>query len=427
METKLKIEGGKLLTGIIEIDGSKNAALALIPASLLAKNVVVLNNVPRINDVFDMLDILSILNVKYEFLGNTLTIDSSSIINKPLVDDCVRKIRASYYFIGALLSLFNEVTIAYPGGCKIGSRPIDFHINALEKTGVEVKQNDDILYFSYNYVTNTTIVFPFPSVGATINLILASAKRNNLIVLDNISCEPEVLQVIDFLNSCGAKIKRVDEKTLIIVGNDFSKCSEFNIMQDRIESGTYCILGALLGNKLTIKNAGLKYLQSLLLLLKQVGIIYRINNDSITFYQSKRKKTFSISTAPYPLFPTDLQQPLCVLASFIPGISYIYEGIYFDRKKHIKELNKLGCKIKSFNNKIIIEGPSRLKGTSVEAYDLRGGASLVVAALNAEGTTLISGVEYINRGYSNFIEKLQKVGATICLEDNNEKENNNGI
>lgn len=418
MEKKLKIKGGKLLTGTIDIDGSKNAALALIPASLLAKNVVTLNNVPRISDVFDMLDILSILNVKYQFINNTLTIDSTSIINKPLLSDNVKKIRASYYFIGALLSLFNEVTIAYPGGCKIGERPIDFHLNALAKTGVEINIDNDKLHFSYSYISNTTIVFPSTSVGATINLILASAKRENLIVLDNISCEPEVMQVIDFLNMCGAKIKKIDEKTLIIIGNDFSKNIEFNIMQDRIESGTYCILGALLGNKLTIKNAGLRHLQSLLLLLSQIGIIYKIENDSITFYQTKRKKTFTISTAPYPLFPTDLQQPLCVLASTIPGISYIYEGIYLDRKKHIQELNKLGCNIKSFNNKIIIEGPSNLKGSEITAYDLRGGAALIIAALVASGTSLISGVNYINRGYSDFVNKLEKVGACISMEEN---------
>lgn len=411
------ITGGNKLSGTIQIDGSKNAALALIPASLLCKDIITLTNVPRISDIFDMLEILNELNVKYEFIGNNLTIDSSQIINKPLTNNYIKKIRASYYFMGVLLALFHNVSIATPGGCKIGERPIDYHLNGFKKLGIKIENNDEIYNLSYSILNSTTIVLPFPSVGATINLILASCRSESITTIDNASCEPEVVQVIELLKLAGAKIKLIDSNTIIVIGNDFKKSINYKVMNDRIEAGTYCIIGALLGNNLKIKGVDKKHLNSLLNIFQQIGVNYNINGNSIIFNKSNLHNSIDITTAPYPLFPTDLQQPLCVLATQIPNISYIYEGIYFDRKTHIKELNKMGANIKTFQNKIAIYGSTPLKGTMVSASDLRGGATLVIAALIANGTSIISEINYIERGYPNIIQKLTKVGAIIKMEE----------
>ncbi len=411
------ITGGNRLSGTIEIDGSKNSALALIPASLLCKDKVTLTNVPRISDIFDMLEILNELDVKYEFIDNTLTIDSSQIKNKPLINIYIKKIRASYYFMGVLLALFHNVSIATPGGCKIGDRPIDYHINGFKKLGIKIDNNEDIYNLSYSILNNTTIVLPFPSVGATINLILVSCRSENIITIANASCEPEVIQVIELLKLAGAKIKLIDNNTIIIIGNNFKKTISYKVMNDRIEAGTYCILGALLGNNLKIKGVEKAHLNSLLNIFQYIGVNYNLIDNSIIFNKSNLHNSIDITTAPYPLFPTDLQQPLCVLATQIPNISYIYEGIYLNRKAHIKELNKMGANIKTFQNKIAIYGATPLKGMLMHASDLRGGATLVIAALIANGTSIIKEINYIERGYPNIVQKLTKVGANIKLEE----------
>lgn len=407
------IDGGNLLNGTIKIDGSKNATLALITSSLLCKSTVTLTNVPNISDVIDMLNILKELNVNYTYVNNTLKIDSSNIINKPLLGNEIRRIRASYYFMGTLISLFKEVQIVAPGGCKIGNRPIDYHLNGFKKLGIKIKENNDIFQLSYDILNNTTITLPSPSVGATINLILASVLSDNVVIIDNISCEPEVIQVIDFLVKSGGKIKNIDERTIVIIGVRKLKPISFEVMNDRIEAGTYCILGALLGNNLTINGVDKNNLLSLLSLFNQINVSYKLLNNNITFYKSKLLNSIEVTTAPYPLFPTDLQQPLCVLASFLKGESIIYEDIYYDRKGHINELNKMGGEILSFNNKIIIKGNKVLMGNNVVASDLRGGAALVIAALCAKGKSVISNIHYIERGYPDIINKLNKVGARI--------------
>lgn len=414
---KIIINGGKRLSGKIKIDGSKNAALALIPASLLTKDVVTLENVPDISDIHEMLDILNILNVSYEFIDNKLTIDSSRIINTPLIKKNIEKIRASYYFMGALLSLFQNVQIIAPGGCKIGNRPINYHLNGFRKMGINVNEMDNVFNMSYVILNNTTIKLPFPSVGATINLVLAAVKSDNIIIIDNISCEPEVNQVIDFLKSCGARIKKIGHNTLIIIGTAKLKGTTFKVMNDRIEAGTYCILAALLGDNLLIEGVNKDHLNSLFTILDKVNADYFIKDNIAHFNKSNLNNPFEIETSPFPLFPTDLQQPICVLGSFLPGQSIIYENIYEDRIAHIKELNKMGADIKIFQNKIIINGGTPLFSNKLKAKDLRGGAALIIAALSAKGTSLIEGVNYIERGYPNIIQKLSNVGADIKMED----------
>lgn len=411
------IKGGNKLSGTINIDGSKNAALALIPASLLCKDRVTLTNVPNISDIIDMLEILKELNVKYEFKNNTLDIDASEIINRPLISEKIKNIRASYYFMGALLSLFKHVEIVAPGGCKIGNRPIDYHLNSFKKMGVNILQNKDIYELSYSYLNNTTLTLPFPSVGATINLMLASVLSENILVIDNISCEPEVLQVMEYLKLSGAKIKLIDNHTLIIIGVTKLKKINFKVMNDRIEAGTYCILGALLGDHLTIKGINKEHILSLLTILDHINVNYSLIDESITFYQSNFKNYIYVETSPYPLFPTDLQQPLCVLASFLPHDSIIYEKIYYERKGHIQELKKMGANIFTFQNKIVIKGNGKLHGANLIASDLRGGAALVIAALTATGNSQLSNIHYIERGYPDLINKLNKVGANIKMED----------
>lgn len=411
------IEGNNLLSGTIKIDGSKNAALALIPASLLCKAKVILTNVPNISDVTDMLTILKELNVKYSYNNDALEIDSSNIVNKSLISENIRKIRASYYFMGTLISLFKKVEIIAPGGCKIGNRPIDYHLLGFKKMGITIKENNELFNLSYDILNNITISLPNPSVGATINLILASVISDNVIIIDNISCEPEVLQVIYFLNHAGAKIKKIDDHTIVIIGVRRLKPITFKVMNDRIEMGTYCILGALLGNNLTIQGVDKDNILSLLSLFNHINVNYKLRDNNITFYKSKLLNSLEVSTAPFPLFPTDLQQPLCVLASHLQEESIIYENIYYDRKGHISELNKMGADIKSIKNKIIIQGSKSFIGTDVIASDLRGGAALVIAALCAKGISSIGNIHYIERGYPNIIEKLSNIGAKIKMED----------
>ena len=406
---KYVIKGSNTLSGTIKIDGSKNAALALIPASLLCKDKVILNNIPNISDVLDMLDILKELNVNYLYKNNTLIIDSSKIKNTSLTSPKISNIRASYYFMGVLLSLFKKV--------EIGNRPIDYHLNSFHKMGIDIQENNNVYNLSYDILNNTTITLPTPSVGTTINLILASVISDSVIIIDNASCEPEVIQVIDFLIKVGAKIKRIDNHTLVIIGVRKLNKTTFKVMNDRIEAGTYCIIGALLGNNLTIEGINKAHLLSLLSIFDYINVSYKITNNKITFRKSELKNNIEIETAPFPLFPTDLQQPLCVLSSFLKNDSTIYENIYTDRKGHINELNKMGTEIYSYQNKIIIKGNKKLFGNKVTASDLRCGAALVIAALCAEGTTYISNIHYIERGYSNMIEKLNLVGANIEMED----------
>ena len=409
---KIIVEGGKLLEGDVFIQGSKNSALGVIVASLLSKEKVVIQNVPKIRDVFELIEIIKYLNVKIDFIENILIIDSTNIVYKSLVNDSVKRLRASYYFMGLMLSLFKECEIFSPGGCNLGNRPIDMHLDTFEKLGVNIECNNDVYKLKkVNYGTNK-IEFKQKSVGATINTLLFASSFNKEIELVNISIEPEVMQVIEALRLMGVDVK-VYEDTCIIKGRMKKNGFMISIIPDRIEAGTYALIGAALAKQIRIHNVEINHLLYLLDLFDKINVRYEINKKTLIVYKSNNINGIKINTEAYPGFPTDLQQPLTVLLTCSNSDSVIKETIYKDRTAHIIELNKMGADIVVKEDEYLIKGNRTLVGSELSGKDLRGGASLVFAALLAKGTSKIEGLKYIERGYFNIVDNLKSLGANI--------------
>lgn len=415
----LKIRGNNLLKGTIEVKGSKNASLALIAASILVKGKVKLMNVPNIKDVRVMLNILSYLNVDYTFENNVLFIDSENIEYKSLVIDDVKKIRASTYFMGSFLSLFNKVEICGPGGCNFSERPIDFHLNAFKEFGVNIIEDNNLILDSMN-IHNGYYYIPNVSVGTTIDILLFASLHNNMFIIDNIAIESEVEELIKFLTILGVEILKIKEKTILVKGKkELKKDIEYSVMNDRIEAGTLAIMGALLGDNLKIKGFNIFDNLYLLNIFSKLRIPYIIENNQLTISRCLDFIGINIETKPYPFFPTDLQPLISVLLSFGKTTSSIKENIYPKRLSHLYELNKLGFKFKTNNNIIIINPIDNLNKNIVYGRDLRGGCALLLASLLVDDYTYYSGIEYIERGYEDFIKRLKNIGALIYEEKDN--------
>ena len=414
---KIKIEGGHELNGVVEISGAKNSAVALLPAAILSDETTTIYNVPKITDIKYLIEILELLNCKVKQDGETLIIDSSHAKNEKIPEELSIQMRASYYFMGALLAKFKCMEISYPGGCKIGNRPIDLHIKGFEALGAKVKQVKGNFLISAKKLKGAKIYLDFPSVGATINIMLAATKAEGTTVIDNAAKEPEIVNIASFLISMGCKIKGAGTDKIIIEGVKRIGKGVTEVFPDRIEAGTYLIIGALLG-KLKIKNAIEEHVHALMIKLKEVGVDYKVNKDGITICKSNNLIGTTVKTLVYPGFPTDLQQPFTTLLTQASGKSTIYETIYESRFRNTEYLNKMGANTTIVNFDMLeIEGKTPLKGTDVYASDLRAGASLLIAALIAEGTTTIDNIEMILRGYQDVIEKLKKIGAKIELID----------
>jgi len=414
MEEEIRIFGGKLLKGHVHIDGSKNLVVSLIPASLLCKEKVILHNVPPISDVDLLIKILKELNVKTSYVNKTLVIDSSEIKYKDLLNDEVRSFRASYYFMGVMLGLFGHLKILHPGGCDFGKRPIDFHLEAFKNCGVDFKE-EEIISLELKENKPTTIDFKISSVGASVNTILLAASLEVETKINNIALEPEVTELLNFLSLMGVKIKGIGTKNIVIKGSKNLYGCEFNIIPDRIEAGTYALLGAACGDKISISPIIKEHLGSLFDVFDLLEIPYFYHDNKLIISKYKSSKGILIKTSPYPGFPTDLQQPLTAYLSMTNATSVIIENIYVDRFSHIEMLNIMGANIVRNNNTIIIHGVNKLIGSEVDGKDLRGGASLVIAALSAEGESLVNGLKFINRGYAGIIDKVKKLGADITL------------
>lgn len=408
---KIKVQGNKVLNGEIYIEGSKNSSLAIIAASLLTKGKVIIKNVPKIQDVFDLLDIIKTLNISYSFISNILIIDSSKIEYKPLLNDLVKNLRASYYLMGVMLALFKKCEIYCPGGCNLGNRPIDMHLSSFEVLGANVEFNNDVYYLSLQNRKNGTIDFKQKSVGASINTLLLASSLES-VRINNISIEPEVMQVIEALILMGIDIN-LKEDTCIIKGKENKNGFMISIIPDRIEAGTYALIGAAISSELHIKNIEIDHLKYLLDVFDKIGVKYKCSKNELIVFGSNNIKGSEIKTGPYPSFPTDLQQPLTALLTKAKTKSVIEETIYKDRIAHIKELNKMGAKIESKEGKFYIKENTNLHGTIIEGKDLRGTASLVLASLMAEGESEILGLSYLERGYSNLINNLKSIGANI--------------
>lgn len=412
---KIKIEGGHQLTGTITVGGAKNSVVALIPAAILCDETVTISNVPNITDVDDLEKILVHLNAKIERTTGEVVINSSDIINKEITQELSKKLRASYYFMGALLGKFNRVEMYFPGGCAIGARPINLHLKGFELLGAKITEEDNHFIIEADKLKGNNIYLDFPSVGATINIMLAAVKAKGKTVIDNAAQEPEIVNVATYLNNMGAKIKGAGTSTITIIGVKYLHKCFHEVIPDRIEAGTYLIIASLLGKNLKIDNMIPSHLEALIAKLNECGVDMEIGIDNVIVNSAKKYRATDIKTLVYPGFPTDLQQIMATFLTQCKGRSVIEETIYENRFQNLEYLNKMGAKakVRKDNRKAVIKGVTKLKGTDVSATDLRGGASLLVAALIAEGSTTIDNISYILRGYDKIIEKLTKVGAKI--------------
>lgn len=414
---KLVIEGCKDISGTIKISGAKNSIVALIPASILTNGKCVITNVPDISDVRILIDMMKELGSIITFENETITIDNCNVQNKKITEEYASKLRASYYFMGSLIGKYHKAEIAYPGGCVIGSRPINYHIESFKKMGINVKNISDYYIMKTDELKGNEFYFDFPSVGATINIMLAAVLAKGKTIIYNAAKEPEIANVASFLNSMGAKVFGAGTSTIEITGVEELHDGFVEVIPDRIEAGTYIMIGALIGNNLKIENIIEKHLEALLYKLKEAGVKYEIKDNSITLSRVENLKPVNIKTTVYPGFPTDLGQPMSTFLTQCEGESLFEETIYENRLRHVPHLNSMGANIQAFDKKAIIIGSTPLVGRKVKATDLRAGASMLVAGLIANGTTEIQNIEHLLRGYERIVEKLESVGVNIKLID----------
>ena len=413
---KIKVIGGKTLTGQIYISGSKNSVVSLIPAALLSDEVV-LKKIPHISDVDNLEKILSYLNVKYEFKNDSLYINSTNLVNKKIISEYSTKLRASYYFMGALLGRYKKVSISLPGGCEIGARTFDYHLRAFEKMGAKITCEDDLFVIEAEKLVGAHIVLPFPSVGATVNTLLAAVKADGETIIENAACEPEIGNLIDLLISMGAKINGKDTNYLVIEGVEKLSGGSIEVIPDRIEAGTYILAGVMNGKNLEICDVDPSHLTSFFEVLDKIGADYKIDGNKVITNKVDILKPVNIETSVYPGFATDLQQPITTLLVMANGKSTVRETIYENRFQNTIYLNSMGADIIRKDDTIYVSGPTKLDGRLVKTSDLRAGAALILAALSAEGETTITDIKHLLRGYGDLIQKLSNVGAEIWLED----------
>ena len=417
---KIRIQGNANLYGEIDISGSKNAALPILVSSLLSKNDLILKNIPNLDDIKSMIKLLKGYGVKFDKdrEGGSLTLNSNQIVNNTADYDLVRKMRASILILGPLLARFKKAHISLPGGCAIGTRPIDIHLDALSKLGVKFQiENGFVSGVVENYLIGCDINLSFPSVGATENLIMAASLAKGITTISNPAKEPEIIDLENCLNAMGADISGSGSSKIVIRGVESLKKASYSIMSDRIVAGTFIILGVMLNKEFLVKNFDTKYLTSLINVLKKMKANLTIEKNSVLVHPSSKIIGASIQTAPYPGFPTDLQAQIMALMSLANGSSKITEKIFENRFMHVAELNRLGGSIRIKNDTAYINGNRNFKGAQVMASDLRASVSLVLAGLCAEGETVVHRVYHLDRGYEKIEEKLQKCGPILSREN----------
>ncbi|OJG57526.1 UDP-N-acetylglucosamine 1-carboxyvinyltransferase [Enterococcus italicus DSM 15952] len=412
---KIKIRGNRPLAGEITISGAKNSAVALIPAAILADSPVILEGVPDIQDVHSLIEILEIMGVKTSFTNHQLTIDPTEIISIPMPTGKINSLRASYYFMGALLGKFGEAVVGLPGGCYLGPRPINLHVKGFEALGAEVTNEHGAMYLrsANEGIQGTNIFLDMVSIGATVNIMLAAVKAKGKTTIENAAREPEIIDVANLLNKMGADIKGAGTDVIRINGVEKLHGTTHSIIPDRIEAGTYIAMAAAVGKGIAVKNVLHEHLESFLAKLTEMGVNMDIGEDSIFVHETKDLRPVNVKTYPYPGFATDLQQPITPLLLKAGGHSEVVDTIYEKRVNHIPELARMGAKASIEGNMMLLNGPATLQGAEVAASDLRAGACLVIAGLMAEGETTVSKVEYILRGYDHIVEKLTALGADI--------------
>lgn len=412
----LYITGGTPLHGRVTISGAKNSALALIPATLLATSPSTIENLPNIKDVAIYQQLLQQLGATIRLDQDKLYIDPTNLVPKPLTNGSVKKLRASYYLMGALLGRFKEAVIGLPGGCELGPRPIDLHIKGFTALGAEVIHEGGALHLKARELIGTRIYLDMVSVGATINIMLAATLAKGTTIIENAAKEPEIIDVATLLTSMGANIKGAGTNVIRITGvKELQGCTH-SIIPDRIEAGTFMIAAAATGGDVIVENVIPPHVESLIAKIKEMGVHVEIGEDHIRVRGQETYRPIDIKTLVYPGFPTDLQQPMTSLLLKAQGTCVVTDTIYSHRFKHVDELRRMGAKIKIEGRSAIIEGGYPLQGAAVNVSDLRAGAALVIAGLMANGETVIRGVSHIDRGYERLVEKLNHLGAKLIRE-----------
>ena len=414
------INGGLPLKGEVEISGAKNAAVAMIPAALLVDGVCRIENMPHISDTDMLLTIISELGAKVRLVNHsTVEIDCTQVSFHDAPFDLMRKIRASYYLIGAMLGRFGVSKTTMPGGCNFGERPIDQHIKGMEALGAEVTVEHGFVYAAATdgHLHGSKVYLDKVSVGATMNIILASVLASGRTIIENAAKEPHIVDLANFLNAMGADVRGAGTDTIKVYGVEKLHGGTYAVIPDQIEAGTYMVAAAATGGEVLIKNIIPKHLECISDKLRETGTIVQMYEDSVLVRGNDNLRRISVKTMPYPGFPTDMQPQMATLLCLANGTSVITEGIYDNRFKYAHELRKMGANIRVDGRVCIIEGCQRLTGAQVMACDLRAGAAMVIAGLCAEGQTQVEDIHYIERGYEEFVSKLRNLGADIRIAD----------
>lgn len=416
---KMIIQGGNRLSGEVTIGGAKNSTVALIPAAILADTPVQFDTVPDILDVHNLMIILESMNVKSSFKHGVLNIDPTQIMEAELPSKAIKSLRASYYFMGALLGRFHRATVTFPGGDNIGPRPIDQHLKAFKALGANVSESGGTVKMDApNGLHGTRIFMDMVSVGATINAVLAAVRAQGTTIIENAAREPEIVDLATFLNNMGAKIRGGGTDTIRITGVDtLQSMNTHTIIADRIETGTYLSLAAAMGDGVMLNNVIPEHLEAYTSKLIDMGVDLQIDSDKIYVPKTDHLKPISVKTMPYPGFATDLQQPLTPLLSKAAGESTIVDTIYPKRVKHIPELQKMGMDIEAQDGRIVVRHTEKLHGADVKAGEIRAGASLMIAGLMADGETVIHDADHILRGYDRVVWKLNRLNANVRIEE----------
>ena len=410
---KYVIVGGNRLSGTVRLSGGKNSVLTILPACLLSKGACILHDVPRLSDVYVMKDVLEGLGARVDFIGNTMTINASEITSVEVPDRLTRMMRASNLVMGPILSRFQQVKLAYPGGCSIGSRPMDQHLRGMKILGAQVVEKYGYIEAKAVKLTGKEICLDFPSVGATENLMMAAVMAEGVTTIRNAAREPEIVDLQNFLNSMGAHVKGAGTDIIKVEGVQELGGTEHTIIPDRIEAGTFIVMTAITQGDVRIENIIPEHLEAVIAKLREAGVKLSNQGNSLQVTATERIRGIDLKTMPFPGFPTDMQAQMMALTAVSEGTSIISETVFENRFKHVDEFRRMGADIRVEGRAAIVKGVKRLSGAYVESSDLRAGAALVTAGLVAEGATVVGEVHHIDRGYENFEQKLRSLGVQI--------------
>lgn len=414
--SRIIIEGGNKLSGTVHISGAKNAVLPLIAAAMLPEGVSTIEETPNLTDVSYMCDVLNYLGATTQYDNGKLTIDASDLANTTAPFEEVQKMRASFLVMGPLLARLGQARIPLPGGCAIGARPIDLHLKGFEAMGAGVTISDSYIEARVNHLHGARIYLDFPSVGATENIMMAAAMAEGNTIIENAAKEPEIVDLANFLNAMGAKIKGAGTDVIRIAGVEQLHPAHHTVIPDRIEAGSFMLMAAITSSELFLENVITSHLQPIMAKLNDSGVRIIDDIDGLRVLPAREILPVEIKTLPYPGFPTDMQAQFMAYLTLAGGCSTIKETVFENRFMHVAELNKMGANIEINGNTAVINGVKHLRGAHIAATDLRGGAAMIIAGLAAEGETIISEVDHIYRGYEDIIGKLQSIGAKIRVE-----------